>query len=71
MRSLPKRVSQSIRLLGNCLLQRMSIPPKLLCKAERIYARLFPPTHFVTGPMHFAMMSAAQRDNKFIADLAA
>jgi hypothetical protein len=33
--------------------------PKLLCKTERIDTRLLPPTHFVTGPMHFAVASPA------------
>ena len=48
----------------------MCIPPKLVGKSERIDARLFPPSDFVTGPVHFAMVGPAQGDNEHIAHLA-
>jgi hypothetical protein len=46
----------------------MGVAPKLFCAGKRINAGLFPPTEFVTGPMHFAVMSPAQRDQKFVTD---
>jgi len=36
----------------------------------RVNANFFPPTGFVAAPMHLAVMSPAQWDSKFIADLA-
>ena len=70
MRSLPKRVSQSIRLLGNCLLQRVCISPQALSSSQSIDAKLLPPRDFITATVNFAMVGPAQGNNELIAHLA-
>ena len=45
----------------------MCVPPKFLRKGDWIDTCLFPPIDFVTGSMHFAVVSSAQGDNKFVA----
>ena len=44
--------------------------PELASGGERIDAGLFPPSDFVTRPVHFAMMAAAQRDDELVAHFA-
>ena len=51
--------------------QRMCPEPQNACRGGRVNANFSPPTGFIGAAMHLAMMSAAQWDSKFIADLAA
>jgi hypothetical protein len=49
----------------------MCLQPKSASSFGRIDMRLIPPGGFVTAAMHFAMMSATERDRELVADLAA
>jgi hypothetical protein len=47
----------------------MRFSPKVVSGSEGIDAGLRPPYDFVTRPVHFAMMAAAQGDDEFVAHL--
>ncbi len=49
----------------------MRLQPQRAGGDGRIYTRLFPPSGFITTAMRLAMMAAAQRDDEFVAHLAA
>ena len=49
----------------------MGLEPERPGDADGVDSGFTPPGGFVTGPVHFAMMAAAQRDDEFVADLAA
>ena len=51
--------------------KRMCFGPKRPGCADSVDAGFTPPQNFVTGPVHFAMMAAAQRDDKFVTHFAA
>jgi hypothetical protein len=42
--------------------------PKLLSGSESINTGLFPPYDLVTRAVNFAMVTAAKRDDEFVAD---
>ena len=62
----------SIDLRTNFLIRSkwMEVPPQRECGRRRIDTRPLPPCGFVAMVMDLAMMTAAERDCKFIADLA-
>ena len=45
--------------------------PKLISNTFRLNTELCPPSHFVTGLMHVAMMGTTERHRELIADLEA
>jgi hypothetical protein len=49
----------------------MCLQPKHASSGGRINAGFVPPDGFIPAAMHLTVMSPAQRDSKFIADLAA
>jgi hypothetical protein len=51
--------------------QRMCDPPKDSGGGSWINPNVVPPDGFIAAAMHLAVMSAAKRDRKLVADLAA
>jgi hypothetical protein len=51
--------------------ERMGFEPERAGGGGRINVRRLPPDRFIAAAMHFAMMAAAERHGKFVADLAA
>jgi hypothetical protein len=49
----------------------MAFEPQRAGRDRRVNTGLLPPFSFVAVPMEFAMMTAAERNGEFIADLAA